>query len=513
MGFHGFRCNQLDDCRLPYGRQMDLWPRGHLKTHIITMGKSIQEYLCDNNVRILLAASSKDGAVKNLRKIKQIFETNTLLHWLFPECIPDTKNGKWAETEVLLPRTANHPETTFKCIGVGGHIVGWHFDVIRKDDLIDDKTEKSPEVMEKIIDWHILTKSLFESPSAGVDHIIGTRWAMFDLYQYVMDREKEYKVNVISALYTDEKTKHVLAAWPERFTKEALYDLREKDPYIFACSRGDQPILMADWHEKPIQKVNVGDKIIGWTKSDGRQRLCESTVLNTGHQGAELAKITTVSGRVTYQTFDHQWWQQKRQFQGTSPYSTVLPGDCLTSCYKPSAQLDPAHSELAAWLGGMFDADGTISAKGTKFTIYQSIIKNPALCEKICDALDVLGINCEVSLDPRRHVALISVCGRSNMLKFARLCRPYKLTNWLPVADRLSEDNGQDQIVSMEPVGDDEVFWLTTTTGNYVVSGYLSKNCQQMNNPRDEAVTDFRSDWLRYYGFSDDALNILCEVG
>lgn len=234
--FHGLRSRQLDDLKAPYGRQMDLWPRGHLKTHIITIGKSIQEYLNDNNTRILLAASSRDGAQKNLRKIKQVFETNTLLHWLFPESIPDLKADKWAETEINLPRTKNHPETTFKCVGVGGHIVGWHFDIIRKDDLIDDKTERSPEIMEKIIDWHVLTKSLLESPSTGIDHIIGTRWAMFDLYQYIMDKEKEYKCNVISA-FNEAQT----PVWPERFKKEALLELREKDPYIFACQQMNNP--------------------------------------------------------------------------------------------------------------------------------------------------------------------------------------------------------------------------------------------------------------------------------
>jgi hypothetical protein len=37
--------------------------------------------------------------------------------------------------------------------------------------------------------------------------------------------------------------------------------------------------------------------------------------------------------------------------------------------------------------------------------------------------------------------------------------------------------------------------------------------CQQMNDPRDEAIVDFKAPWLRYYGFNDEALNILAEVG
>lgn len=235
--FHGPRCAQLDSLKLPYGRQLDLWPRGHLKTHIITIAKNIQYYLQNNNVRIMLAGSSRENSMKNLRKIKQIFETNTLLHWLFPECIPDLKGDKWAEMEILLPRTRNHPESTFKCIGVGGHITGWHFDVLAKDDLIDEKTERSPEVMEKIIDWHLLTKNLLESPVTGIDQLVGTRWAMFDLYQHIITNEREYTVNKISAL--DMVTGEPV--WASRFPKEALLDLRLKDPYMYACQQMNNP--------------------------------------------------------------------------------------------------------------------------------------------------------------------------------------------------------------------------------------------------------------------------------
>lgn len=246
-GFHGVMTRELDNLTLPYGRRLDLWPRGHLKTHIITIGKSIQDYLRDNNCRILLAAASRDGAMKNLRKIKSIFETNAVLHWLFPECVPDTKGDKWTETEVCLPRTKNHPESTFKCIGVGGHITGWHFDIIRKDDLIDEKTEKSPEVMEKIIDWHLLTKNLLESPTTGVDHLIGTRWSMGDLYQFIIDNERDYTHYTISAISAEGKP-----VWPERFQLDALMLMREKDPYQFACQQMNNPRdeSVVDFHAK-----------------------------------------------------------------------------------------------------------------------------------------------------------------------------------------------------------------------------------------------------------------------
>ena len=240
--FHGPLCMALDVVQPPYARRLDLWPRGHLKTHICTIGKSIQDYLRDRNVRILLASASIDGATKNLRAIKYQFAANPILRWLFPECIPDMKGDKWAETEVCLPRDRNRPESTFKCIGVGGHITGWHFDIQRKDDLIDEKTDRSPEEMEKIIDWHLLTINLFDAASLGVDHLIGTRWNMGDLYGYIIAHQKEYTVSTISQLHVDpEDQARMYLCWPERDTIEAVLRLREVDPYKFATQRQNNP--------------------------------------------------------------------------------------------------------------------------------------------------------------------------------------------------------------------------------------------------------------------------------
>ena len=239
-GFHGPLCKSLDEIKEPYGRRLDLWPRGHLKTHIVTVGKSIQDYLRNHDTRILFIGSNEDNSSKNLRAVKYHFENNTLLHWIFPECIPNTRGDIWAETSIVLPREHNLPETTFKAIGVGTRITGWHFDVIIKDDLIDEKTEKSPEVMEKITDFHLLSKNLLESPTTGVDRVIGTRWLANDLYDYIIRNEPEYEVCTIAALFKNMEGEWK-SAWPERFTVEGLLNMREKDAYMFSCQQMNNP--------------------------------------------------------------------------------------------------------------------------------------------------------------------------------------------------------------------------------------------------------------------------------
>ena len=261
--FHGLLCRDLDRVQRPYQRRLDLWPRGSLKTHIITVGKSIQYYLQDNNVRVLLVAANLRNATKNLSFIKRHFENNQILHWLFPECVPDLKNDKWAEMEICLPRPKNVLEPTFKAFGVGGHITGWHFDVIHKDDIIDEKTERSPEVMEKIIDFHLLSKNLLTSPFTGVDHLVGTPWLAGDVYGYVRREEKEYEVRCIPVLYKD-VIGELCSIWPDRFPVDALLRLREKDPYMFACQQMCNPVdeSVVAFHPKWLRYYDFHNEIM-----------------------------------------------------------------------------------------------------------------------------------------------------------------------------------------------------------------------------------------------------------
>ena len=231
--FHAPLCYDIDHGA---DRRLDLWPRGHLKTHIITIGKSIQRYLQNREIRILLASAKQDSSNKNLSKIKSLWEANKVLRWLFPECRPNPKRDRWTEMEATLPRTKLQPEPTFKAIGVGGSVAGWHFDAIVKDDLIDEQTEQSPLILEKIYDWHILSHSLRETLADGVDHIVGTRWIVGDIYQMVEEQEKEYQVRKISAIKKDGTP-----AWPERFSLEHFLEMRRKDPYRFACQYMNDP--------------------------------------------------------------------------------------------------------------------------------------------------------------------------------------------------------------------------------------------------------------------------------
>lgn len=81
--------------------------------------------------------------------------------------------------------------------------------------------------------------------------------------------------------------------------------------YKFAqqyCVPATAPILMADFTEKPISKITIGDKVIGWSREEGGQRrLCEAEVIDTLVRVSPLQNTTLEDGTVLTSTPDHRW--------------------------------------------------------------------------------------------------------------------------------------------------------------------------------------------------------------
>lgn len=120
------------------------------------------------------------------------------------------------------------------------------------------------------------------------------------------------------------------------------------------------------------------------------------------------------------------------------------------------------------WLAGMYDAEG--SGRG----IAQSKNINP----KKRDLLEQVLLQNGFSLNTNAEHEVIIHGGTKKMTHFATLCNPackYKLDR--VIVGRRGGWKTKDRIVSVEPCGVSEVVCLTTETGNYVVHGYASKNC------------------------------------
>jgi hypothetical protein len=190
---HGPLCTFLDTCRV--NRRLVQMPRSHFKTICVTVVHRTKEVLNDPSRRILIVGDTGPNAWKHLGKIKNQFESNRLLKWLFPDRVwEDTSQApKWSQESLFLPQDAQgtpalHGEPTFDAIGAGGAVVSRHYDTINADDLIGEDEFFSETEMSKKIEWFSNLEALFVPPlDETLMDIPSTYWRTDDVYAYAED--------------------------------------------------------------------------------------------------------------------------------------------------------------------------------------------------------------------------------------------------------------------------------------------------------------------------------------
>jgi hypothetical protein len=238
-------CDFLQE--VPPFRKLLLLPRDHAKTsivshclapHIIIQQKDTNIYFPGWNgseMRILLTGETEGMASRNLRVIQSVWEGNQLFRALWPEVCwekPKSQAKKWNNYEMVVPREFSWPDSTVRAIGVGGAIAGARPTVLMKDDLISLEAANSEVVMQTAIEWHVTSRALMEeyekdTGMEALEFIIGTRWAVYDLYQYVIDNDPTVESIVRSII---EENKPI---WPERFDKPRVDQLQREFGSMF----------------------------------------------------------------------------------------------------------------------------------------------------------------------------------------------------------------------------------------------------------------------------------------
>jgi hypothetical protein len=238
-------CNFLQ--KTPPFRKLLLLPRDHAKTsivahclppHIIIQSAESNIYFPGWNgseMRILLAGETEGMASRNLRVVQAVWESNQLFRTLWPHVCwtkPKSEAKKWNNLEMIVPRETEWPDPTVRAIGVGGAITGARPTVLIKDDLVSIEAANSETVMQTAIDWHIASRALMEeyekdTGMEALEFIIGTRWAVWDLYEYVIQNDPTVET-VIRAIIEDEKP-----IWPERFDQPRIAQLQREFGSMF----------------------------------------------------------------------------------------------------------------------------------------------------------------------------------------------------------------------------------------------------------------------------------------
>lgn len=168
-------------------QKLILMPRGHLKTSIVTVGYSIQQVLKNPNIRILINNAVWDNARKILNQISEYMTYKSLLPMIYgpfksPRC-------RWTQDEIEVDQktSGTSKEATITTGGIETARTGLHFDLIIHDDLVERNNVGTREQIQKVITFYRDSLDLLDP--GGTMIVVGTRWALGDLYGHILDNE------------------------------------------------------------------------------------------------------------------------------------------------------------------------------------------------------------------------------------------------------------------------------------------------------------------------------------
>lgn len=264
--------------------------------------------------------------------------------------------------------------------------------------------------------------------------------------------------------------------------------------YSHNCNTGEAPVWMGDLNFKDIRDVKVGDTVMGWKRVPaGKQtlnRFARGEVLSIQSREAPVVQVTMASGRTLRCTPDHLWLNPLH-FSGSVRYQEYAPAQIGSPLLHVVDVPKPIPYELdrqAGYTAGIYDGEGS-----GVYIASQSTRENDAVHSAIGPMLELLDIPHTRVAGSGKDVGMYCIAGgRQGYLDFLLRIQPVKRERLTRIIFGSNRHNGkhyenaevggarfghQDRVAAIEPAGVEEVFALTTETGNYIAWGYASKNC------------------------------------
>jgi predicted phage terminase large subunit-like protein len=435
---------------------------------------------------------------------------------------------------------------------VGGALTGEGALICAVDDGHNSIEAESELVRQGVIDWWDQSLSTrLNDPKTGVYLVTMQRLNEADLAGHIIDKmdgdwthlclPMEFEADrkcYTSIGFEDPRTVDGELLWPERVGEREVASLKASlGPY--GCTPKESPVLMGDLSLKPISEVKIGDEVVGFEeKADRKNRrsLKKSIVKNIYTYHADVSNIKLSSGKIIRCTADHKWYigKQAKRRQGKYPddplYRPAIIGRRLMRICDPELpNLLPEQERKAGWLAGFFDGEGSVTLcnrRGQKrpngkdykssaqISFHQTAEKNLPLCEKLEEYLREF--NFEFScMTPKRQLQyshwqqrrhyILTTGGKSCLQLFQKFLHIVQPVKWrqrlIDGAYTANFISSEEEVVSIQYGGQETVYALETTTGNYVVWGLASSNSagqlQQRPEPRGGGI--IKRDWWQLW--------------
>jgi len=224
-----------------------LLPRGHLKTSIVTIGKTIQDLLVDPDTTILLTSAIWNNSRSFLSEIKEYLTTKSFLPHLYGKF----ESNLWNSDQIIISQRKRPNKTpTVDTAGIEKTMTGQHYKVIRADDLVNRENVSTPDQIQKTINYFKDLLKLLE-PDGRLE-IVGTRWHDADLYGHIL-RElcKEGELDSF-AVHKRKAVEDGKVIFPNKFNIALLENIKKQlGTYDYSCNYENEPINPETQQFKP----------------------------------------------------------------------------------------------------------------------------------------------------------------------------------------------------------------------------------------------------------------------
>lgn len=275
---HPFIVNACREIESETGDSLEVWARDHLKTTIISVGRTCQKVLNDPEKRIGIFSAVRPLAVKIQNLIKTLFESEFLVR-SFPDILyadPYKEAPKWTEAPeggLIVKRKGFYKEATISSWGlVEGMPIGDHYtDMIFDDIVTQDLT--SPDIMEKVC-------------------------TNFDMAENIGTRDRQ--ITVIGTFYRHDDPLTYIRDKTDPATGLPMFKLRKKTATVDGTFNGASVFLP----ERSLARKRAGQLIIFYCQQlldptpRGREKLNRDHLIIVPHAEipSELYKFMLIDG-------------------------------------------------------------------------------------------------------------------------------------------------------------------------------------------------------------------------
>lgn len=238
------RCREVE--RQPDGH-LDLWPRSHYKSTIITVHGIVQELLINPSLTVLVLTYTNRFGYDILGKIKKGL-TNPILVDLFPDVLysdpaKQAPAGGWMQNQIFIKgnQRGAFASVAFSSVEGGGKI-GHHAQLLVYDDIVVESSVTTKENREKSLKAIEMSAAL-GSPGQDINRkqAVGTRYHKNDAYESLME-SRQFIPRVYPATKNGQLDGEPVFMSMEEWKKDWL----TKSDYVVACQMMQNPILSSD---------------------------------------------------------------------------------------------------------------------------------------------------------------------------------------------------------------------------------------------------------------------------